>query len=275
MKQASWNDYLSINNPWTKRLLGLEPFSKIRNLEQIEAEYNQDKYARLLPFDFADVEHYRSQENQLDEFDEQAEVFVSFQEELFTVQLSLLAAINRSLIFDTVKKYQPSHLCELGCGYGYNLSYLKSLSDKVWGGEYSENAVTIGKRSGLDVRTFNYYNLHDYELILGGCDRTVVLTVHSVEQLPSAQCFLDGISTQKDLVDLVIQFEPSLLPERASLIGMLRNRYIELNDYNRDLLEILRNRDDVEILEYQPDLIGFNPLNPTNLIVWRFKPSLH
>ena len=28
---------------------------------------------------------------------------------------------------------------------------------------------------------------------------------------------------------------------------------------------------DIEILEYERDIIGLNPLNPTNLIVWRFK----
>lgn len=271
MKQANWNDYLSANNPWTKRLLGLEPFSKTRNLEQIEAEYNQEKYARLLNFEFSNAELYRKQENQLDGFNNNNDVFVSLNEELFEVKIGLATTINRSIISDIVQKYQPVNLCELGCGYGYNLSYIKKICWDVWGGEYSENAVTIGHKSGLDIRRFNYYNLSNYEQIFKKRDRVVVLTVHSVEQLPSAQCFIDGIYSQKHIIDLIINLEPTFLPERTSLVGMLRNRYIELNDYNRDLLEILTNRDDVEIIEYQPDIIGFNPLNPTNLIVWRFK----
>lgn len=36
MKKATWNNYLNLHNSWTKRLLGLENFSKVRDLEQIE-----------------------------------------------------------------------------------------------------------------------------------------------------------------------------------------------------------------------------------------------
>jgi hypothetical protein len=46
---------------------------------------------------------------------------------------------------------------------------------------------------------------------------------------------------------------------------------MELNDYNRNLISVLRNRIDVEILEYEKDIFGLMPLNTANLIVWKFK----
>jgi hypothetical protein len=46
---------------------------------------------------------------------------------------------------------------------------------------------------------------------------------------------------------------------------------MEINDYNRNLLTVLKGRNDVEILELDIDIFGLVPLNTTNLIVWKFK----
>jgi hypothetical protein len=139
----------------------------------------------------------------------------------------------------------------------------------VYGGEYSRNAVAIANRLNLEVDRFNYYEPNDYKLIKEG---STVLTVHSVEQLPSAKTFIENLYRNREKIELVVNLEPSFLSERVSLIGILRNRYIELNDYNRDLISLLSNGEyEVEILEYHPDYIGLNPLNSTNIVVWRFK----
>ena len=46
---------------------------------------------------------------------------------------------------------------------------------------------------------------------------------------------------------------------------------MELNDYNRNLIYVLKERKNIEILELEIDLFGLVPLNTTNLIVWKFK----
>lgn len=269
MKKVSWSEYLSLSNPWTKRLIGLETFSKKRNLEQIELEYNQDKYGKLLDFDFDDIERYKVKELEFAGVSDSKKVFISLEEELFESNLGLGRSIGYTMMLDVVKKYSSDSLCELGCGYGYNLSYLRrSLGLDVRGGEYSQNAVTIGNKLGVDVNRFNYYEIDDYKIIK---DQSTVLTVHSIEQLPSAQCFLDGIEANKHKVDVVINIEPSYLVERNSLIGILRNRYIELNDYNRDLFSLIKSRNDIEIIEYERDIFGLNPLNSASLVVWKFR----
>ena len=268
MQKANWNQYLSSSNPWTKRLIGLESFSKQRDLKQIEREYNQDKYGTLREFEFIDIESYKRKERELAGLEEKENIFFSIGEELFEANCSFAFSIYHSLISNVIKKYNPERICELGCGYGYNLSYLKNFCLEVYGGEYSENAVTIAHLLGLDIKKFNYYNFNEYSLIR---DRSLILTSHSLEQLPIAQCFIEGMYANRHKIDLIVNFMPICLNERQSLIGILRNRYIEINDYNRDLIALLKSRNDIEILEFKPDAIGVNPLNPSNILVWKFK----
>ena len=77
-------------------------------------------------------------------------------------------------------------------------------------------------------------------------------------------------SFRKD-ANYVVHFEPTVVNERTSLLGLLRNKYMELNDYNRNLIYVLKERTDIEILELKTDIFGLVPLNTTNLIVWKFK----
>lgn len=268
MKLISLNQYLSVSNPWNQRILGIEPFSKKRDLEQIDREYNQDKYGSLLEFEFDDIELYKLKEFELAGIREYDLTSISFGEEIFEADLKLVRSIYYSRISSTIQKYHPQRLCELGCGYGYNLSYLRNICPEVYGGEYSRNAVELGNRLGIDLQVFNYYNLEDYQIIR---DRSVILTIHSIEQIPSAASFINGLEKHRHKIDTVINFEPCFLSDRTSLFGSFRNRYIELNDYNLNLVTLLRDREDIEILEYQPDCMGLNPLNSTNLIVWKFK----
>jgi hypothetical protein len=52
---------------------------------------------------------------------------------------------------------------------------------------------------------------------------------------------------------------------------MARNRFNEMIQHNRDLVELLRNDPDIEIVSFEPDMFGLHPLNPTIRTVWRFR----
>ncbi|HIK32261.1 MAG TPA: hypothetical protein IGS17_12245 [Oscillatoriales cyanobacterium M59_W2019_021] len=201
MKPISLNQYLSLKNPWTSRILGLTPFSKKRDLEQIEREYDRDKYGALLEFEFDNIEQYKLKEFELAGICEKDLTSISFGEEVFEADLKLVRSIYYSTISSVVQKYKPQRICELGCGYGYNLSYLQSICSEVYGGEYSRNAVDLGKRLGMDLQVFNYYNLEDYQIVR---DRSVILTIHSIEQIPSASSFLSGLEKHRQKIDWVI-----------------------------------------------------------------------
>jgi len=267
MKPSSWNSYLNKENPWTARLLNLEPFKKVRDLESVETEYNQEKYGKLLGFDLSHADQYRKLEIEFTGWNDNSVVFFSFGEEVFEATLREINGIIQGLILSTLQKYGTSSVVELGCGYGQNFSLISQVANRVRGGEFSENAVRIAHKLGLDIHPFNYYELDDYQVI----DRpSAILTIHSVEQIPTADTFIQGLAKHRENVEVVINLEPTYLESRSSLVGILRNRYIELCDYNRDLFNLVSNSSDIEILAWQTDYFGY-PLNPANLLVWRFK----
>jgi hypothetical protein len=266
MKPISVNEYLNSSNPWSKRLLGLSEFQKNRDVQQVENEYNLDKYAKLLEVELKTIEEYKAKEF------EQAglnpitgEMTISFGDELFKTSVANMRNIYYGLIKTTLANYSSENICELGCGYGYNLSYLGA---KTYGGEYSKNAVKLAQKLGLDVIEFNYYKPEDYHFIK---PETTIFTTHSIEQIPDATVIIDSLEKQKDKINFVVHFEPTVISERSTLLGLMRNKYMELNDYNRNLIEVLKSRKNIEILELKTDVFGLVPLNTTNLIVWKFR----
>lgn len=266
MEQISINDYLNIDNPWSKRLLGFTDFQKKRDVQQIENEYNLEKYAKLLPFDFNTAEEYKAKEfEQAGLHPLTGTIHISQGDTIYKTSMVNARKIYNELMRSKLHKYASENICELGCGYGYNLS----LSEKkVYGGEYSSNAVKIAKKIGLDVSEFNYYNEEDYNFLRPD---TTIFTTHSIEQIPDATTIIDNLEKHKNKINYVIHFEPTVIKERTSLLGMMRNKYMELNDYNRNLLYILKEKSNIEIIELEIDIFGLVPLNTTNLIIWKFK----
>ncbi len=265
MTPISINDYLNKENPWTARLLGQTPFHKNRNIQQVENEYNLDKYAKLLDFDFPTIEEYKRKEFEQGGLSMDSQMVISFGENLFQTSVANTRNHYYHLIKRKVDQYRSTNLCELGCGYGYNLSL---FDDNISGGEYSKNAVQLGQKLDFDVNEFNYYNENDYDFIL---PYTTVFTVHSIEQIPDATVIINNLEKQKSKIEYVVHFEPTVVAERNSLLGLMRNKYMELNDYNRNLISVLKQHPNIEIVEMQTDIFGLMPLNSSNLIVWKFK----
>jgi hypothetical protein len=265
MKPVNLNDYLNNNNPWSHRLLGNVDFQKTRDIGQIEREYNQDKYAKLAAFNLSSMEEYRNLElEQAGLPVETARPIISIGDELFEVTVPEARKMHYELIHGNVSKYATSRICELGCGYGYNLTL---FTGEVYGGEYSHNAVKIGQHLGLDVNPFNYYNQEDYHLIR---PETTVFTSHSIEQIPDANVIINNLRSVKKNISVVVHIEPTIVMERTSLLGLMRNKYMALNDYNKNLIYVLQQAPDIEILDYQQDVFGVVPLNSSNIVVWRF-----
>jgi hypothetical protein len=176
-------------------------------------------------------------------------------------------AIKDAIINNVIARYGTGPVCVLGCGFGESTTRLVTPRQK-YGGELSASGVECCHRLGLDVVQFNYYHVTDYQIVRPS---STVLTVHSLEQIPDATCFLEGLRSVRQNVEFVVNLEPTWLAERPGLVGYLRNRYMEVNDYNRNLYAVLRDAPDVEILEFAPDVFGQVPLNSATLLVWRFR----
>lgn len=267
MRSISVNDYLNADNKWTRRLLGVESFQMIRNAEKVVQEYGKEKWGSLLQRKPQDMEQAKSFEFELTVGSNwrESKTVVSFGDDLFHIDQVLFREMYFNTLRNKLGKYKSLAYCELGCGYGYNLSLLPGVT---YGGEFTEAGVTIGKNLGVDVCHFDFYKQESYKMLRPG---SVVFTVQALEQIPDATSFLKGMRTHREKVEYVVHFEGSVLTERRNLLGLLRNRYQEINDYNRNLIELLRNADDIEILESELDMVGAPPLNSLHFVVWRFK----
>ena len=268
MVAISLNDFFSDDYVWTDRIFGIKEFSKKRDISQIEREYNLDKYKSLFDLDLPDMEAYKVREFEHSGIKQDQEVRMSFKDELFKMPLKRARLIAYNIFVDMIKPYLSDNNCELGCGYGFNLELIKGTN---YGGEYSQYAVDLGKRLGHDLVQFNYYNESDYDFIR---PNSTVFTVHSIEQMPDAKVIIDSLYKQKDKINYVVHFDPSFLPHRKNFIGKARNKYIELNDYNRNLYSYITSRTDIiEVVALEYDIISMqiNPLNSTNFIAYKFK----
>lgn len=268
MVSLSLNEFFSQDNVWTDRILGNKEFSKKRDIGQIEREYNLDKYKSLFDINLPGMEAYKVKEFENAGLKQHQEVKMSFKDELFKMPLKRARLIAYNYFKDLIQPFLSDQNCELGCGYGFNLELIKGRN---YGGEYSEYGVELGKRLGHDLVQFNYYNQSDYNFIKPG---STVFTVHSIEQVPDARVIIDSLYKQKEKINFVVHFDPSFLEHRSNFIGKARNKYIELNDYNRNLYSYILSRTDiieVAALEYDILSMQINPLNSTNFIAYKFK----
>ncbi|HEV8666497.1 MAG TPA: hypothetical protein VN665_01440, partial [Candidatus Paceibacterota bacterium] len=149
---------------------------------------------------------------------------------------------------------------ELGGGFGYH-SYLlqqKYPDKKFIVGEFSPNARKVGESvtKGISFVPFNFYS--DWS-ILEGSKGAAVFTVHAVEMLADAKLFFDAIAPYKANFDSLTLFEP-IYETGTDELSKLRQKYIEVNQYNKNMNEFLTDA------QVERDFFGFNPLFPVSRI---------
>lgn len=233
----------------------------VRNIDKIESEYNQDKYAKLLNYYLKNpgLDVYKLRER---------EIGASNSRSLRRTNDRLLISIFRELLKEI------DCVIELGCGYGYNLYLLsKYFPDKLYfGGEYSRNAVVLGRLLKVDVVPFNFYDT-TWEILKKCWGKTIIFTKHAVEQLPSSTPFVETLRRYKDSIYQVINLEPIYelhqLCCQDEELKLKRENYTIENDYNKDLLTHIKTGGGI-IEQQRYNVAGDNPLNPTSLVVWKY-----
>jgi len=282
LKQVNLND-LPKYYPWPERLLGLSPWLiKPRTIEKTEAEYNQDKYLRCL-----NMLNEKNSQMTMEEMktyeqaaDNSIEICISLEDELFTS--TLIEA--KQKLFDEIKNtlhpsiLKSSTIIELGAGYGYNLWKLSKEFPNTklnWiAGEYANNAIQIGEKiagKNINFFKFNFYKT-PYNILENTSGLITLFTVYAAQQLPSSKDILIGLRPYKNKIHRVVFFESVYEHyDHNSMLGLMRKRYIDLCDYNTDMLTILKAAEDVEIVSERKNVFGMNPLLPASIIEWKFK----
>ena len=251
-----------------------------RDRDLVNAEYTTDKYASALAFG-GGVPSPDPFAVRMFEFgrDGNAEWCFSRGDDLFRTPLSAIQREFDSILVERVlaRAGGCASIVETGCGYGYNLGQLwRTEPAKAYlGGDLAETAIRLAKmlfseRAGPKVEVFDYYAAQ-YDLLERAEGPAFLFTCHSIEQLPSARCFIDGLAQHAGKIAGVMHFEPVYEVHGDTLLGRLRRAYADAVDYNRDLLSLLKQRDDVIVHSVEPNIFGINPLNPTSCIYWSFR----
>jgi hypothetical protein len=268
---------------WPERLLGLESFPiQNRTINKIEEEYNKDKFNKCLNL-------YHEHKGNTDPF----ELRFSIAKDNLNKEMSavldgelILATQNELLdhffgiLGDAIEPLldKSNTVVELGTAFGTNLWMLsKKFEDVMYlGGDYSDNAVELAsllyeKKPNISVSKLNFYD-KIYPVLEKTEDPVIIFTSQAIEQLPSCKCVLDALSKYKDKIHSVIHIEPAFELHDDSLMGLMCRRYIDINDYCKDLISQLESHSDViKIDNIKKDIIGFVPFNSLSLVQWSFK----
>jgi len=191
----------------------------------------------------------------------------------------------RDVIADELSRFLPATgLVELGAGYGSILIHLAKrpqfVAMPVIGADLTESGVALIDRlaaaEGRQV-TSGKCDLASAELTdIEIPDGSLVYTSFALQCIPLVgESFVGALCARRPAV--VVHFEPAYEHcDQKSLLGLLRRRYIQVNDYNTNLITLLheqQGRGSIEILEERPAVVGPNPLLPASVIVWRPSPT--
>jgi hypothetical protein len=269
-------------SPWPARLLGLEPWRQRRKSRaQVTREYEQEKWGPLL-------QRYLTTGATADV----ATVFSWSVEGIDRMccidgdRLQLLSSLdaNRRLleiVEDTIRPYLPAPaLAELGAGFG-NVILNVALAERarcgrLLAGEYTPSGVELIRRLSAAAGFQVDAGLCDFSAskmtVLPIPSDAVIFTcfaAHYVRILPDSFVeFLCELAPR-----LVVHFEPCYEHcDGESLLGLMQRRYIELNDYNRNLVTLLRTYEKkgwIVLLGERPHVFGTNPFLPLSILLWR------
>ena len=266
---------------WPARLLGIE-FWKQRNKskEEIDREFEVESWGAYLKRIKNEGLENKITTHMLDNWQCAFNTPVLYTENNLFFQDSFGNAHLRrfNIVKEYINKFSVSDtIVELGCGYG---SVILTLAGKpefkatnFLAAEYTPSGIELtklcAKNQGIEIDVgwcdFTDERLTDLVIPEGAliftCSATYILPL-----LPNS--FITSIKKLKPSV--VIHFEPIYEHYyEDTLLDMMRKRYIEVNDYNQNLLTLLRNDNNIQIMFERRTVIGINPLFSQSIIVWR------
>jgi hypothetical protein len=275
-------DQFAAYSPWPARLLGLSPWEpKTKTPDEIIREYENEKWGPLWQrvqdagraVGLSELLSW-TEDSSRQEFCSRGSDYV----------LLKPAEIHHHYLELTSCALQPwvpaPALVELGCGFGNVLFSLAKhfgpAVGQIIGGEFTKSGVSLLSYLAQQEKL---------PVLAGNCD----LGAPGITPLPLPQDAIIYTSFATPYVrhltpalveDLcsfrprvVVHFEPCYEhAESDSLIGLMRRRYIEVNDYNRNLMTVLKDAEKagrIQIVRESPCVFGRNPLLPASIIAWK------
>ena len=269
-------------SPWPARLLGLEPWEpKCKTAQEVTREYEVEKWGPLLakvrqaqqPISLAQVDEWHLGNLP------PALCSINGQLDMLPPQEAHQQYLN--IIEGVLKQYLPtSALIELGAGYGsiiLGLAETESFRQtRLLAGEYTASGMelihTLAKAQSLAIETaycdFAWPTVTELSIPAGA----ILFTSFATHYVPKLS---------PDFINQLTQFQPRIVAhfepcyehcDSTTLLGLMRRRYIEVNDYNRNLATLLYEQQQqgrIKILEERPAVFGTNSLLAASIIVWQ------
>jgi len=272
---------------WPSRLLGIDEWKQRKKSKQeIDREYEEESWGAYL--NKVEDLGIRNQitSRQLDSWQCDLEEPIVYSQEDNLIKSSFGEAYDNFVrtIYKTLVSHLPAtSVAEFGCGFGSVILRLAEYPE-LQGIDLYASEYTV---SGQELTKICAKN-QNIKLHVGGCDfmdrhlcdlavpeESVIFTCAAACTLPVLpDTFIESLIEYKPR--LVIHFEPTYEhQDKTTLLGLMRKRYIEVNDYNRNLLDLIKKYQrskKLNIIEEIPSVIGVNPLFPISIISW--KPNL-
>lgn len=268
-------------SPWPARLLGLGRWEqRCKTPQEIHREYELEKWGPLL----ARIQGAK-REVSLEEVDGWVLNDIPVSLRSIGRKLELLSAVEthhryKDLVQDVLGSYLPaSALVELGAGYGsviLSLAKRESFAGmRIIAGEYIASGLELIRRlaqtQGLEIEA-GYCDLASPIVTdLAIPENALIFTSYAACYVPKLKAdFVEALSAFRPLA--VVLIEPCYEHcDSNTLLGLMRRRYIEVNDYNTNWVTLLHDQQQrglITILEERPAVFGMNPLLAASIVAW-------
>lgn len=284
MTEIAFND-IARHSSWPKRLLSLEAFSiKFKTEQEVIREFQNEKWHDLLQsvkerdadtLSLEWVESRRVNLNDVQPYFEDGAFFLATHREILDRHFDAYQTVLEPYLDGA------SALVELGAGYGSKILGLADRSPAftkipLVAAEYTENGCELIRRIGHACKR---------EIAVGNCDfrslkidaglvpeNAVIFTSSAVHYVPElSEGFSDFLLTLKPKA--IIHFEPFYEHfSTDSIHELMCRRYMELNDYTRNLMSVINKC--VEsgralIQNVMKNSMGANPFLPISVVEWK------
>jgi len=272
-------DDLPSLSPWPAILMGARPFTaRHRTAEEIQEEYGRDKWGKVLEWLNRHDGATEADLLRLQGLEPDRVIAFSEGRDFFTAPAAQVLERYHQRLLEVLRRYRADGaLVELGSGLGDKLlNFAAQLKPReALGGEFTASGVACGKllaqQKRLDAK-FVHFDFCDPRTVDFVPPGALVYTAHAIEQVPQLpEAFVEALLRRRP--QGVVHFEPCYEDRNEnSLVGLMRRRYTEINDYNRNLISLLRRfetQGKLHIVEHRADLFAVSPFNSTSLLVWR------
>ena len=247
---------------------------------EIEREYEEEQWGGLLaridespwPLRLEELDQIMQGGDELILYSDGAELIEATAREAHLRYRDFVAATLAELLPATA-------LVELGAGYGSVIVDLARRPEfaglPMFGLELTQAGAELIRRMSA---------VEKVHVTAGRCDMlaipitdvavpegAIVFTSYAASYEPRhSPAFVEGIAALRPTAG--VHIEPCHEHcDQSTLLGLLRRRYIEVNDYNTNLVTLLHEQRDnglVRILEERKAAFGPNPLLAASVIVW-------